>query len=131
MSVQSLPGTIRLCAPQEAAALVRSGDKIAMSANANTPRVWLAALLVRAEQLEQVEIMHMRLVGAFPTVTPDLARHIRFKPLLVPEALRAVAAGYVTIHRPFSPDQQSFLRRASQARCRCGFGGAANGGWHL
>src|SRR4030095_14382989 len=88
MSVQSLPGLIRLCAPQEAAALVRSGDKVAISANANTPRVWLEALLARAEQLEEVEIMHMRLVGAFPQATPDLARHIRFNPLLVPEALR-------------------------------------------
>ena len=93
---QSLPEQIRLCTPQEAAALVRSGDKIAISANANTPRVWLEALLARAEQLEDVEIMHMRLVGAFPKATPDLARHIRFNPLLVPEALRAgVAAGYV------------------------------------
>src|SRR5713101_6607182 len=83
MSMHSLPGTIPLCAPQEAAALVRSGDKIAISANANTPRVWLEALLARAEQLADVEIMHMRLVGAFPKATPDLARHIRFNPLLV------------------------------------------------
>src|SRR5712692_1939236 len=96
VSVKSLPGKIRLCSPQEAAALVRSGDKIAISANANTPRAFLAALCARAEQLEHVEIMHMRLVGAFPKATPDLARHIRFNPLLVPEALRAgVAAGYV------------------------------------
>ena len=95
-ALQSLPGTIRLCSPQEAAALVRSGDKIAISANANTPRVWLEALFARAEQLEDVEIMHMRLVRAFPAATPDLAKHIRFNPLLVPEALRAgVAAGYV------------------------------------
>jgi acyl-CoA hydrolase len=91
-----LPETIPLCSPQEAAALVRSGDRIAISANANTPRSFLEALFARAEQLEHVEIMHMRLVGAFPKATPDLARHIRFNPLLVPEALRAgVAAGYV------------------------------------
>src|SRR5499427_3086242 len=96
MFAQSLPERIRLCTPQEAAALVCSGDKIAISANANTPRVWLEALFARAEQLEDVEIMHMRLVGAFPRATPDLARHIRFNPLLVPEALRTgVAAGYV------------------------------------
>ena len=96
MIAQSLSERIRLCTPQEAAALVRSGDKIAISANANTPRVWLEALFARAEQLEDVEIMHMRLVGAFPKTTPDLARHIRFNPLLVPEALRAgIAAGYV------------------------------------
>src|SRR5215475_16005172 len=96
MSVQSLPEQIRLCSPQEAAGLVRSGDKIAISANANTPRSWLEALFARAAQLEDVEIMHMRLVGAFPKATPDLARHIRFNPLLVPEALRpGVAAGYV------------------------------------
>jgi 4-hydroxybutyrate CoA-transferase len=96
VSAQSLPGTIRLCSPQAAAALVRSGDRIAISANANTPQSFLEALFTRAEQLEHVEIMHMRLVGAFPKATPELARHIRFNPLLVPEALRAgVAAGYV------------------------------------
>src|SRR5215471_20336844 len=96
MFAQSLPERIRLCTPQEAAALVRSGDKIAISANANTPRAFLDALFARAEQLEHVEIMHMRLVGAFPKATPALARHIRFNPLLVSEALRAgVAAGYV------------------------------------
>src|SRR5204863_1458699 len=96
ISVKDLPGQIRRCAPEAAAALVRSGDTIAISANANTPRAFLDALFARAEQLEQVEIMHMRLVGAFPQATPELARHIRFNPLLVSEALRAgVAAGYV------------------------------------
>src|SRR5574341_2469963 len=78
-SVHHLPGPLRLCSPEAAAALVRSGDTIAISANANTPRAFLDALFARAEQLEQVEIMHMRLVGAFPRATPELARHIRFK----------------------------------------------------
>lgn len=66
----------------------------------NTPQAFLEALLARAEQLEGVEIMHMRLVYAFPQATPELARHIRFNPLLVPEALRTGgAAGYVD-HTP-------------------------------
>ena len=47
MFTQSLLEHIRLCTPQEAAALVRSGDKIAISANANTPRIWLEALFAR------------------------------------------------------------------------------------
>ena len=100
VSVHNLPGQIRLCSPQAAAALVRSGDKIAISANANTPRAFLDALFARAEQLEQVEIMHMRLVGAFPKATPDLARHIRFNPLLVPEALRAGVAANNPVFGP-------------------------------
>lgn len=84
------------CTPAEAAALVRSGDTVAISANANTPRAVLDALFARAAELTDVEILHMRLVGSFPAATPELARHIRFNPLLVPEALRAgVAAGYV------------------------------------
>ena len=66
VSVHNFSGQIRLCSPEAAAALVQSGDKIAISANANTPRAFLDALFARAEQLEQVEIMHMRLVGAFP-----------------------------------------------------------------
>lgn len=94
--VNDCPGNLPVLSPEDAAALVRSGDTIAISANANTPRAFLEALLARAEQLTDVEIMHMRLVGAFPQPTPDMARHIRFNPLLVPEALRAgVAAGYV------------------------------------
>jgi 4-hydroxybutyrate CoA-transferase len=96
LSVKNFPGQSRLCSPEAAAALVRSGDKIAMSANANTPTAFLEALWARAEQIENVEIMHMRLVGSFPQTTPELAKHIRFNPLLVPEALRSgVAAGYV------------------------------------
>ena len=112
---QSLPGTIRLCSPQEAAALVRSGDKIAISANANTPRVWLEALFARAEQLEDVEIMHMRLVGLSPRRRLT-SQHIRFNPLLVPEALRAGGCCRVRGLYPgaFSPDQQSLCRRAAQ-----------------
>jgi acyl-CoA hydrolase len=94
--LSTLSNSLRLCTPEEAAVLVRSGDTVAISANANTPRAVLEALLARAEQLTQVEILHMRLVGAFPKATPELAQHIRFNPLLVPEALRAgVAAGYV------------------------------------
>lgn len=92
----NLPGMLPLCSPAEAAALVRSGDRIAMSANANTPMAFLEALFARADTLENVEIMHMRLVGALPSVTPALARHIRLNPMLVPAALRpGVAAGYV------------------------------------
>ncbi|MBM3227034.1 MAG: acetyl-CoA hydrolase/transferase family protein [Candidatus Tectomicrobia bacterium] len=93
---QPVPTARRVCTPQEAAALVRSGDTIAISANANTPRLFLEALFARAAELAGVEIMHMRLVGSFPAATPELAQHIRFNPLLVPEALRSgVAAGYV------------------------------------
>lgn len=96
VAVKDLPQPVRLCTPEAAAALVRSGDTLAISANANTPRAFLEALFARAEQLAGVEIMHMRLVGAFPPATPEQARHIRFNPLLVPEALReGVSAGYV------------------------------------
>jgi len=96
MWMQNLSGPIRLCSAEAAAALVHSGDRLAISANANTPRAFLEALWARAAQLEDVAIMHMRLVGAFPPATPELARHIRLNPLLVSEALRdGVAAGYV------------------------------------
>ncbi|MGE3536239.1 MAG: acetyl-CoA hydrolase/transferase family protein [Candidatus Tectimicrobiota bacterium] len=96
VAVTDLPHAVRQCTPEVAAALVRSGDTVAISANANTPRAFLEALFARAAELSGVEIMHMRLVGAFPAATPELARHIRFNPLLVPEALRAgVSAGYV------------------------------------
>lgn len=95
-TVHNLPGTLPICSPADAAALVRSGDKIAISANANTPVAFLEALFARAETLTDVEIMHMRLVGVSPPATPAVARHIRLNPLLVPAVLRqGVAAGYV------------------------------------
>ena len=91
MCLCSLPGRYAAAHRQEAAALasVRSGVIRLPSALMQIP---LGPSSMPYSQHgaapEHVEIMHMRLVGAFPKATPELARHIRFNPLLVPEPLR-------------------------------------------
>jgi len=83
-----------LCSPEEAAALVSSGQKIAISANASAPAEFLQALYSRARELKGVEIMHMRLLGQMPDIGPEMANHIRLNTMLVPEDARdAVAEG--------------------------------------
>ena len=94
LSIKSPHSRSKVCAPEEAAALVRSGNRIAISANASTPLAFLQALYGRSQELEGVEIMHMRLLGQTPDTSSKMAGRIRLNTMLVPKAARdAVAEG--------------------------------------
>jgi acyl-CoA hydrolase len=93
-SIQSFHSRAKVCSAEAAAALVRPGDKVAISANASAPAAFLKALYGRAGELENVEIMHMRLLGQTPDTGPEMAGRIRLNTMLVPRAAReAVAEG--------------------------------------
>ena len=74
----------KVCSPGEAAELVKSGNRVALSANASAPVAFLNALYERADKLEGVELIHMRLLGKSPDTRPEMARHIRLNTTLVP-----------------------------------------------
>jgi 4-hydroxybutyrate CoA-transferase len=93
-ATENLCSRAKVCSPGEAAALVKSGDRVAISANASTPLAFLNALYERAGELKGVELIHMRLLGKSPDTRPEMARHIRLNTMLVPRAMRdAVAEG--------------------------------------
>lgn len=77
----------------EAVRLIKSGDRVFTSGNAATPRLLLRALVERAPALEQVELLHLLLVGD-EFSAPGLERHLRHNAFFVgPGDRQAVNAG--------------------------------------
>ena len=85
----------------EAVALVKSGDKIFSSGNAATPYVILNALAQRKDELKDVAVYHLLLMGDDPLSKPEMEGHFRHKSLFVGPADRAAVndgrADYVPI----------------------------------
>ncbi len=79
---------------EEAAAKVKSGDKVFLTGNCSTPIKFLYALIERHSELENVELIQMLDFGSEPYVTPDIAAHIRVNNLFIgPSARASVNAG--------------------------------------
>lgn len=91
----------RVTAP-EAVALIKSRDHLFVSGNAATPYVLLKALADRADELEQVQVTHVLLLGDDPLTKPGVQEHFRHHSLFVGPADRAAVndgrADYVPIH---------------------------------
>ena len=92
----------RRVTPEEAVALINSGDRIYVSGNAATPYVLLEALARRDDGLEQVEVTHVLLMGDDPLSRPDAWSRFRHNSLFVGPADREVVndglADYIPIH---------------------------------
>lgn len=79
---------------EAAAALVRSGDSLVLSAGSALPRRFLDALEARAEGLEGVTVMHSRVIGELSYLAPSFDGHLRQNTVLVShDARQAVAEG--------------------------------------
>jgi acyl-CoA hydrolase len=87
---------------EEAVSVVRSGDRVFISGNAATPLLLTNALAKRKEELFDVEVNHVLLLGDDPLAKPGMERHFRHNSLFVGPADReAIADGrsaYVPIH---------------------------------
>ncbi|MCB0833098.1 MAG: 4-hydroxybutyrate CoA-transferase, partial [Bacteroidetes bacterium] len=68
--------------------LVKSRDKVFTSGNASTPYVLLNALASRKDELHEVEITHVLLIGDDPLSKPEMAGHFRHNSLFVGPADR-------------------------------------------
>ncbi len=94
-----MPDTSKQTGPREitateAAALVRSGDSLALSAGGALPRKFLEALETRAGELENVTVMHSRVIGDVSYLAPSFDGHLRQNTVLVShDARTAVAEG--------------------------------------
>ncbi|MDZ7260753.1 MAG: 4-hydroxybutyrate CoA-transferase [candidate division KSB1 bacterium] len=91
----------KLATPQEAVSLIKSGDRIYISGNAATPYVLLEALAQRKDELTNVEVTHVLLLGEDPLSKPEMEGHFRHKSLFVGPADRQAVnegrADYVPI----------------------------------
>ncbi|MBF8248673.1 MAG: 4-hydroxybutyrate CoA-transferase [Bacteroidetes bacterium] len=93
---------------EDAVSVVKSGDHIFISGNAATPLLLTNALAARKDELFDVEVNHVLLLGEDPLAKPGMERHFRHNSLFVGPADReAIADGrsdYVPIHLSEIPD---------------------------
>ena len=77
------------CSIEEAVSVVKSKDRVYISGNAATPFRLTEALAQRKDDLQNVEITHVLLLGDDPLSKPDMEGHFRHNSLFVGPADRA------------------------------------------
>ncbi len=91
----------KLRTPQQAVYEIQSGDRVYYGGNAAIPWALVRALAERAEELNDVQLNHVLLVGDDPLSDPAMAPHFRHNSLFVGPADRAAVnegrADYVPI----------------------------------
>lgn len=92
----------KIASLEEAVGLVQSGNRIFISGNAATPLLLMNALARQKDDLFDVEVNHVLLLGDDPLSRPGMEQHFRHNSLFVGPADReAIADGrsdYVPIH---------------------------------
>ncbi len=79
---------------EEAAAKVKSGQRVFVTGNCSTPIPFLQALVARYEELDNVELVQVLSIGMREYITADIADHIRVNNLFISDHMRkAVNAG--------------------------------------
>jgi len=78
----------------EALRAVNSGDRVWVQSGCGTPSVLVNALVARAPELHNVEVVHMMTLGSAEYTKPEYAGHFRHRGLFLGANVRdAVAAG--------------------------------------
>ena len=78
----------KLVSAENAVADIKSGDRIYISGNAATPYVLMKALAFRKEELKNIELVHVLLVGEDPLSSREMFGHFRHNSLFVGPADR-------------------------------------------
>jgi len=73
----------------QALEVVHSGARIWIQSGCGTPSPLVDALVARAPQLRDVEIIHMKTLGAADYTRPEYAGHFRHRGLFLGENVRA------------------------------------------
>jgi 4-hydroxybutyrate CoA-transferase len=85
---------MRIVEPAEAVAGIVSGQRVYVHCAAATPSVLLGALVARAADLRDVNVVHLHIEGPGPHMAPEMADHFRHRALFIgPNARRAVEDG--------------------------------------
>lgn len=79
----------KVCSAAEAVQVVKSGQRIFASGNAAYPQALINALMERAGQVTNVEIIHLLSFGEAPYADPALARHFRHNAMFIGANVRA------------------------------------------
>jgi 4-hydroxybutyrate CoA-transferase len=78
----------KICSPDEAVQAIRSHNRIFMTGNCSVPRELLGALVRRALELEDVEVVQVLTIGPAEYVEPRMEGHIRVNSLFISANVR-------------------------------------------
>jgi 4-hydroxybutyrate CoA-transferase len=102
---------MRLVDANEAVAAIRSGDWVYVQAAAAVPSVLLDALVARADELEEVQMLHLHIEGPGPHLQPEMVGHFRHRALFIgPNARAAVNEGRAEYIPVFLHDAPGLFR---------------------
>ena len=74
---------MREVTPEEAVCVVKPGQRMYFQGGAATPHVLIEALVARAAELRDVEIVHLHTDGEAPHVRPEMSGHFRHNALFI------------------------------------------------
>jgi len=78
----------KLVSAEEAVSDIKSGQRVYISGNAATPYVLVKSLADRKDELKDVELVHVLLLGDDPFSRPEMQGHFRHNSLFVGPADR-------------------------------------------
>ena len=94
--------TRKIKTAEEAVRVIESGVRVYIQPGCAEPEILVDAMTRRAPELEAVEVVHMRTMGAAPYTAPEMSSHFRHKAFFigpnVREAINAGRADYIPIH---------------------------------
>ncbi len=98
----------KLVTAEEAVEKIKSHNRVYVSGNAATPYVLMRALALRKDEVEDVELAHVLLLGEDPLSKPEMEGHFRHNSLFVGpadrQAINEGRADYVPIFLHQIPD---------------------------
>ncbi|HET9910211.1 MAG TPA: acetyl-CoA hydrolase/transferase C-terminal domain-containing protein [Anaerolineales bacterium] len=78
----------RVTSAEVAVKQINSGMRVFLSGNCSVPQTVLAALVARAHDLQDVEIIQVLSIGGADYVSPDMAGHLRINTLFISDNVR-------------------------------------------
>ncbi|MGD8604859.1 MAG: acetyl-CoA hydrolase/transferase C-terminal domain-containing protein [Anaerolineales bacterium] len=78
----------RITTPEKAVEVIKSGDRVFLTGNCSVPQKLLKALVNRAPQLEDVEIVQVLTVGPAPHAAPEMEGHLKINTLFISHNIR-------------------------------------------
>ena len=92
----------RVTTAEEAVGSIRSGDRVWIHPGCNTPKRLVDAMVDRADQLENVEVVHLLTLADAPYADPGMEGHFRHRAMFtggnVRDAVNEGRADFVPIH---------------------------------
>lgn len=78
----------KITTPQQAVGVIESGSRVFLTGNCSVPQKVMAALVQRAPQLTNVEVVQVLTVGSADYVAPQMAGHLRVNTLFISDNVR-------------------------------------------